>query len=326
MFVVLGLFSCNSERQKLEKKLPEKQKEIKEIAEAINQDFVAIQHEVEALAEYTTQLYENQDSYVCATPDIYTLSDEGVWHKKRDDGKSAVFVSGAVPINKEIRRIVEFTEPLDIPFKTIVSKHPEVVQAYYNDRYSYNRIYPFFDVLMQYEALLDIPTFNFYYLADLEHNPEKKAVWVNEPYVDPAGRGWMVSAIAPVYFNNELQGVPGLDVTIQTITDKYLKSPEFFVIDQHGLLIAADESIVNLLDLPTLIDHKYFETIKSDTYRKNEFNLLKHRNKGFRSFFEQLVRSSKPYMSLEINNTNYYFITQNIEQLDWTIICKFKTD
>jgi hypothetical protein len=55
-------------------------------------------------------------------------------------------------------------------------------------------------VLSQYEAKMDIPSFNFYYLADSKHNPERKSLWLSEPYVDPAGRGWMVSAVAPVYF------------------------------------------------------------------------------------------------------------------------------
>ena len=42
-----------------------------------------------------------------------------------------------------------------------------------------------------------IPNYNFYYLADAEHNPSRGVVWT-DVYLDPAGQGWMMSAIAPV--------------------------------------------------------------------------------------------------------------------------------
>ena len=65
---------------------------------------------------------------------------------------------------------------------------------------------------------MDIPTFNFYYEADLAHNPERKVQWT-DVYLDPAGHGWMASAIAPVYNQADfLEGVVGMDITVNTIT------------------------------------------------------------------------------------------------------------
>lgn len=75
------------------------------------------------------------------------------------------------------------------------------------------------DALSQYAHDINIPTFNFYYLADKIHNPQQKVVWT-DAYLDPAGLGWMISAIAPVYKGDFLEGVVGIDVTIdQLITN-----------------------------------------------------------------------------------------------------------
>ena len=53
-------------------------------------------------------------------------------------------------------------------------------------------------------------SFNFYYLADAQHNPERKPVWTGA-YLDPAGHGWMTSCVVPVYRGDFLEGVTGLD-------------------------------------------------------------------------------------------------------------------
>lgn len=61
-----------------------------------------------------------------------------------------------------------------------------------------------------------VSDYNFYYEADAENNPERRDVWT-EAYVDPAGHGWMVSSIAPVWRGDRLEGVVGIDVTVETI-------------------------------------------------------------------------------------------------------------
>ena len=220
LFFLVTIMSACSNKTDVQKE----QIALKERAASINSDFKIIRLEVEMLASELTKLYQKQ-AQILSNIDTkkYQLASNGVFTKPIDDGGSAIFVSGFYPINEAVKNIVYFTEPIDPVFKSLVKKYPEIVQVYYNDKYAINRIYPFFDVLSQYEAKMDIPSFNFYYLADLKHNPKKTSLWVSEPYVDPAGRGWMVSAIAPVYYNNILAGVPGIDVTINTITKRYVQ-------------------------------------------------------------------------------------------------------
>lgn len=197
------------------------------------------------------------------------------------------------------------------------------MQVYYNDQYSYNRIYPFFDVLSQYEAKMNIPGYNFYYLADQKHNPERTSLWVSEAYVDPAGRGWMVSAIAPVYHGDSLVGVPGIDVTINEITKRYL--PErteslAMIIDNTGMIVTAQEATINLFSFPPLFDHKYIETIKQDTYRKEMYNLALSKEISVRKIAEDILDKHLEVVTAEINGETISVLACHIPELNWYLL------
>ena len=245
-----------------------------------------------------------------------------VYYKLEDDGGSAVFVSGIVPVNDKIKARVQFTEALDLFMIPVIATYPEIVQAYMNDRDSYNRIYPFFDVLSQLEAKINIPEFNFYFLADEKHNPEKKGVWVDEPYVDPAGRGWMISTIAPVYLDGILECVPGLDITINTITDRYIDKPDknYLLVTKTGLVVTITEEATWILALPALVDHRYIETIKADTYKADEFNLLKSKNKNTRALAEKIINQNEGRYNLVAGEKKYTFFSAPIKELEWQLL------
>ncbi len=320
--LIAALSSCGNSKAEAQKQ--EATEQLMQMSSQINNDFKQIRMEVVTLAEEIQKLYDPEisaENLQKTDKSRYALYENGVFYKPVDDGKSAVFVSGAVPVNEEIRDIVYFTEPMDTILMKITKQYPEIIQAYYNDKYSYNRIYPYFDVLTQYEPKMDIPSFNFYYLADQQHNPQKTAVWVNEPYVDPAGRGWMVSVIAPVYINGELEGVPGLDVTINTITDRYVKQEQGIVIlDATGTVVSIEETMVSLFSLPMLENHKYLETIRQDTYRADDFNLLQSKTREIREMAEKVYREGNKEIALTIADRDYLILTEPIPELDWKIL------
>lgn len=319
MIVSVALSACNGKSD-----LTKKQASLKEKAANINSDFKKIRLEVEKLASEITKLYEKQDEIIQGIDKTkYQLAGNGVFTKPVDDGGSAIFVSGFYPVNEKIKKAVYFTEPIDSVFKLLVKKYPEIVQVYYNDTYSLNRIYPYFDVLSQYEAKMDIPSFNFYYLADKKHNPEKKSLWVSEPYVDPAGRGWMVSAIAPAYFGDSLAGVPGIDVTINLITKRYVQdivNSTVLIIDNSGAIVAAQEETINLLSFPPLFDHKYIETIKQDTYRKEQYNLALSKEANVRAMANEILKNKKEVVETEINREKITIIAAHIPELNWYLL------
>lgn len=314
-------FSCSNDRVQ---RITSEQESLRITAEKIDQDFALIRKEAGNLAARIQKLYENRPSSpIKPKKDLYHLAPNGVFYKTHDDGGSAIFVTGIFPVNEAIKQDVYLTEPIDTEFVRIVKKYPEVVQVYYNDKHSSNRIYPFFDVLSQYEAKMDIPSYNFYYMADAKHNPERKAVWVNEPYVDPAGRGWMVSAIAPVYVNNELLGVPGIDVTINEVAKRYLPEQSTsmtLIIDNTGTVVTAQESAINFLSFPPLFDHKYIETIKQNTYRKELYNLTLSKEEWVRKLANQIINEQNHVVQTKQKGSDITVIAEHIHELNWYLV------
>lgn len=216
-----------------------------------------------------------------ADDDRYAAGPDGVYYTTRE-GVSAGFYSGIVPVGPAERDKVLRSAAIDPLMQAIKTANPLVAQLYLNTHDSYNRIHPYFDVLTQYPAKMDIPSYNFYYEADAAHDPDRHAVWT-DAYVDPAGSGWMVSSIAPVYGGadgNFLEGVVGIDVTVDTIVKRVLNL--LLPWQGYALLVGRDGTILALpprgeqdFALRELTAHSYDEAIRADTFKPDDFNVHK---------------------------------------------------
>lgn len=214
---------------------------------------------------------------------------DGVFYSTEDTGGSAVYYSGIVPVGPVEQEKVWRTARLDPLMKSITESDPLIQQVYLNTHDSLNRIYPWFDVLAIYPPKMDIPSYNFYYEADAVHNPAREVVWTDS-YLDPAGSGWMVSAIAPVYgvpegggapgSGDKLEGVVGIDVTLGSIVADVLDID--LEGDGYAILVSRDGTILALpregeadLGVTALIEHSYSEAILQDTFKPDSFNLYR---------------------------------------------------
>jgi PAS domain S-box-containing protein len=248
-------------------------------AAGINHQLKSIAQATQFLRQQTTQVMTGKEKFERDDPSRFTYSKDGVFYTTHDAKNSAaVFYSGVTPISEKEREKAYRSAGLDRPYIGIQKSFPQIVQLYFNTFDSLNRIYPYFDVLTQYDPKMDIPSFNFYYEADLKHNPLRKVVWT-DVYVDPAGQGWMISCIAPVYSGNFLEGVVGVDVKISTIINDVLdlKIPW----GGYGLLVSRTGSVIALpkagesdWGLNEVTSHHYSEAIKKDTFKPTNFNLF----------------------------------------------------
>lgn len=238
-----------------------------------------------------TQVYADEASRALSTPAPdpspeerakYAMTPEGVMYMPDAGGGSAIYYSGYVEIGPAEEQKVWRSARLDPIMTSIKEADPLIAQLYINTHDSLNRIYPPFDVLTVYPPKMDISSYNFYYEADATHNPDRKVVWT-DAYVDPAGAGWMVSAIAPSYALDRpdfLEGVVGIDITIDTIVDQVLDIE--FQGDGYAILVGRDGTILALppegegdLGVTELIDHSYEEVILQDTFKPDTFNLYR---------------------------------------------------
>lgn len=207
----------------------------------------------------------------------YKLLPSGGLYTTFDNGTTASFYSGSTQVGRAELEKVWRLGALD-PFMIAVKQsNPQIAALYFNTFDSYNRIYPYVDASSQYSPNVEIPTFNFYYEADAEHNPERRDVWT-DAYVDPAGNGWMVSSIAPVWRGDKLEGVVGIDVTLETIIRTLLDlelpwSGYAMLVDQNGGIIAMPPAGERDFGLDELTDHDYSQAVLSDTHKPENFNL-----------------------------------------------------
>lgn len=211
------------------------------------------------------------------------LTDTGVHYSPKDDGRPAVFYSSAYwkKSGHDLTKLAKL-EHVDGLMRQIKTENPLVSALYFNAWDSLNYIYPWFLTPEQYDHAMPIPEYNFYYLADAKHNPKREVVWT-DVYVDPAGQGWMMSAIAPVYRGDFLEGVVGLDVTVGTILD------EISTLDVpwngYAVLVSGELNIMALpkagesdFGLTELTDFTYNEAINKELYKPSDFNLGKRKD------------------------------------------------
>jgi PAS domain S-box-containing protein len=209
----------------------------------------------------------------------HASTDSGVFYTRSDDGRAASFYANSTPPAQQDHAKVMRLSQVDPLMRSIQQANPLVAALYFNSWDSYNRIYPWFDTPAQYPHDMVIPDYNFYYLADAKHNPERKVVWT-EVYLDPAGLGWMMSAIAPVYRGDFLEGVVGLDITVGQVLGEIA---ELNVPWQgYAMLVSHDHNIMALpaageLDfgLRELTHYSYEEAVRREVLKPEDFNLAK---------------------------------------------------
>ncbi|WP_437884414.1 hybrid sensor histidine kinase/response regulator [Pseudomonas sp. LRF_L74] len=209
----------------------------------------------------------------------YATTPDGVSYTKSDDGRAASFYANSTPLAQQDHAKVMRLSQLDPLMRSIQQTNPLVAAVYFNSWDSYNRIYPWFNTPTQYPHDMVIPDYNFYYLADAQHNPKRKTVWT-DVYLDPAGQGWMLSSIAPVYREDFLEGVVGLDITIGQVLGEIagLNVPW----QGYAMLVSRDNNIMALpkagerdFGLRELTRYSYDEAVRREVLKPEDFNLSK---------------------------------------------------
>ena len=195
--------------------------------------------EVEAdtnkLEMYAAYLYNHPDSVTRYSQDnVYAPAQAGRLFgsiEPNDNSWLVVFPAGTDEngnVSDEVMKEIYLTEFMDIGFRGVAENNPYAVQLYLNTKSEITRGMRFIDgQLVRFDAANELSSiesakvFDFYYLADPEHDPGRQPVWT-ELYWDPAGLGWMVTCSAPVYRGEEFVGTVSIDVTLKKLVENVL--------------------------------------------------------------------------------------------------------
>lgn len=305
----------------------------KSVATDVNEILVRVEADTSELSEFATYLYNNDDTLGrYAYPSTYTKDINGAFGSIEENQNSWLMVSllsldkAGVP-TPEVMQEIYLTEFMDIKFKSIAHSNPYAVQLYINTKSQITRGMPFIDgkyiwvnAIEQFPPDIDLPSFDFYYLADNTHNPKRVPVWT-QLYWDPAGLGWMVSNVAPVYRGqDDLVGVVGIDITLDKIIDEVInvqveKTGFAFLMSDTGQAIAFPERAADFLG--------FKDSLKEDfgNDEKFSFYLTKTNDVAFQAIVNQMLASEHDLTAytLPSNNEEYFFAYHPIELTNWSI-------
>lgn|GEM_PF-1435138 len=213
----------------------------------------------------------------------YAVAADGRYHTRfdatdRDADRCSALYMRAGPATETQKAKALSLAVVDPFMASVVAREELISQIYFNSYDSLNRICPPFDVLGQYPPSVDTTKYNFYYLADDAHNPARQTVWT-DAYVDPAGKGWMASAISPVYRGDFLEGVVGLDVTLESFSNSVLNldvpwGGYGILIARDGTILAMPEAAEHDFGLTELKGHTYATAILGDTFKPSSYNIF----------------------------------------------------
>ncbi len=255
----------------------------------------------------------------------FGFAPNGVYYKLDNYGGCSVFYSTRHPIGTEEKEKAARSEVLDPVYKHLFKANSNIVAVYFNTFDSMCRYYPFIDkVFEQFVPDMNIPDFNFYYLADAEHNPEGGPVWT-EAYLDPAGLGWMMSCVVPIYSGAILEGVAGIDITIKRFIDNILTlelpwDSHAFVVDSEGTIMAMPSKVERILGLKELKEHVYSGKVLQDTYKPEEYNLLKGKMPGTTERVSRLIAQEKGVVELTIGSKTYFLTQATVAETGWKLM------
>lgn len=256
------------------------------------------------------------------TPPKLAITPTGVRYTPVDTGGAASFYSNITPIKLQDLDKIARLSTLDTLMEGIQKRHPFITSIYFNSWDGYNHIYPWFYTPDQYPHNIWVPEFNFYYLADAQHNPKRQQVWT-DVYLDPAGQGWMMSAIAPVYRDDFLEGVVGLDITVGTL----LKQINHLSVPWNGYAVLVSDQL-NIMALPELgerdfglrelTQHSYEDAVRKELLKPEDFNLAKRHTT--QALAQAIRQQPKGIINLHLGQQSKLVAWNTVPSTNWHLL------
>lgn len=278
-------------------------------------------------------LLQDQQQRYFANPELFPIpgpeprfavAPNGAFYKTNPEG-SSLFYARTTTMTAETRAKARGTEAFDPLLRLTVAHNPNVASVYFNSHDDMNRIYPPIpDILNQYDPNMDVDIYNFYYLADSVHNPSRRPVWTNA-YLDPAGHGWMISCVVPIYRGDFLEGVTGLDVPIERFVSIVLKlelpwESNAFLVGGDGSILAMSEPIQNILGLRELTRHEYTSHVASEVFKPDQYNIAKLPDATLSRQLSTLLESRAPLGDISVGGKPSFLAQAAIRETGWRLM------
>ncbi len=303
------------------------------LAGDINEVLTLVEGDTGQLADFATFLYDHPDSLGrYPYPSVYApASGKRIFGSIEPNQNSwlGVFAPGTDEqggVSPQVMAEIYLTEHLDVMFTGIARHNPYATQLYLNTKSQISRGMPFVEgeyiwvnSTEQFEADIDVTTFDFYYLAGESHNPDRQPVWT-ELYWDPAGMGWLVSSIAPVYRRDELMGVVGIDITLAKMIDQVInvqveQTGFAFLMSGNGQAIAFPERAAPFLGFKTDLEGDFGDG------EQFSFFLTQTNDPPFQTLIKRMQQGEHALTSYTLPSTGqeYFFAFHPVSLTGWSV-------
>lgn len=114
----------------------------------------------------------------------------------------------------------------------------------------------------------------------------------------------------------------GMDITVTDLMDNFLNKSDrkLLIIDEKGTIVAGKAEAIEALSMPPLRNHTYIQTINSNSFRKEDFNLFKSKSKEVRKMASRFLLEKKHFFIDESGIKAYQAYCRKINLLNWYLI------
>lgn len=213
-------------------------------------------------------------------------------------------------VNDEVLKRIEISAFLDNYFEPLLVRNENTVANYFLGKEGYLRYYPRINMHEKFPPDFDTTKDIYFKPATPAENPSRELVWT-PLYVDPAGQGLMVSAIAPVYSaSDEFLGVVGTDLTLKRLVANYIAennetSSYAILLDKDMKPIALPPSAIR--DIYGLVDESDIQLTES----------LLNVDSGFKAVLESVRHLRDGFKRVELNDRTVYVSFVRLGHLQW---------
>lgn len=217
---------------------------VKSVADQQDLLFERVKDDASNFSSYAKNIYENP---LVFSRNAYWEFGSRVFRKNgryvnNASDVSTIHIPSFVDLDSNEKRNIELTAYLDFIAPSILKNNQNTAAIWAVDEKGSTRYFP--NIILgniapaDYDPRQDV----FYKPAIPQKNPDKKVVW-SSLYDDPAKRGLMITATAPVYTKNGFEGVVGIDVLLNSIIKTItayspIEGSYAFLIDKEGSTIA----------------------------------------------------------------------------------------
>lgn len=323
LFAVL-IFTISCCERKTEPSVAEGLERIRGLMADMESQAQEMSTKLDEVAHLYENLIEKRDSILAKETSLkYTFKGPFSTNlPEQDSSLSSVIILNTTSDRKKAEEEVRLTNSLDSVFASFIQNSKMAVQIYSNSAMQVSRVYPAYDVKNIVDPDIDVTAFNFYYEGDSTHNPSRGLVWIPDPYIDPAGKGWILSLVHPIYEGDKLFAVLGVDFTVSTLIQNYLESVEgnFILVNGKGDIVAAKGEATEFLGMPPLKNHVYRETIQADNFRISDFNLFHSKSAEVRKMAQTLLFEKKNSYKFADEANLKVALGLSFKKIDWFLI------